>query len=71
MVLEGLLRVVVEGCGQVGIGLRGGQRAALSTASGPVRAAARTVHLSTASRRGHFRGRCAKPDRPMSTQLAG
>jgi hypothetical protein len=63
----GSLNVVVEGCGQVGRGPRGGQRAALSTASGPFRASARTVHLSTASSRGRFRGRCAKPDRPMST----
>jgi hypothetical protein len=32
------VKVVVEGCGQVGRGRRGGQRAALSTASRPVRA---------------------------------
>ena len=35
---EGSLIVVVAGCGQVGRGPRGGQREALSTASGPVRA---------------------------------
>jgi len=46
--------VVVEGCGQVGRGSRGGQREALSTASEPVRAPARTVHLSTAWRCGDF-----------------
>jgi hypothetical protein len=68
---EGTLIVVVEGCGPVGRGPRGGQRAALSTASGLLRASARTVHLSTASRRDVFRGRCAKPDTPMSMQLAG
>ena len=67
----GSLIVVVAGCGQVGRGSCGGQRKALSTASEPVRAPARTVHLSTASRRGSFRGRCAKPDTPMSMQLAG
>ena len=69
--LEVFLKVVVAGCGQVGRGLRGGQRKALSTASGPVRASARTVHLSTASRCDAFRGQCAKPDRPLSMQLAG
>jgi len=37
-VREGSLIVVVEGCGQVGRGPRGGQRKALSTASGPPRA---------------------------------
>jgi len=42
-----------------------GNAPALSTARGPLRAPARTVHLSTASRRGRFRGRCAKPDRPL------
>jgi len=38
------LNAVVEGCGQVGRGWRGGQRAALSTASRPVRA---QLELST------------------------
>ena len=65
------LMVVVEGCGQVGRGPRGGQCEALSTASGPVRAAARTVHLSTASRCGRFRGRCANPDRPLNLEFVG
>ena len=41
---EGSLNVVVEGCGQVGRGPRGGQRAALSTASWPLRA---QLELST------------------------
>ena len=68
---EGSLSVVVAGCGQVGRGSRGGQRKALSTACVPLRASARTVHLSTVSRCGSFRGRCAKPDRPLSTQLVG
>jgi hypothetical protein len=61
----------VGGGGQVGRGRRGGQRAALSTASGPVRA---QLELSTCPPRGvalRFRGRCAKSDMPMSTQLAG
>src|ERR1035441_5487435 len=68
---EVILIVVVGGCGQVGRGPRGGQREALSTAGGPVCAIARTVHLSTAPRLGSFRGRCAKPDTPMSIHLAG
>jgi len=62
---------VVAGCGQVGRGPRGGQRAALSTASGPVRATARTVHLSTARRHGPVRGRCAKPDTPLNSKFVG
>ena len=66
---EDSLIVVVAGCGQVGRGSCGGQRKALSTASELVRAPARTAHLPTASRRGSFRGRCAKPDTPFEADL--
>jgi hypothetical protein len=52
-------KTMVAGCGQVGRGPRGGQCEALSAASGPVRATARTVHLSTACRRGQVCGRRA------------
>jgi len=55
-----------QAVGKWGRGSCGGQRSALSTASEPVRAPARTVHLSTAARPGVvFRGRCAKPVKPL------
>ena len=63
--------MVVGGGGQVGRGWRGGQRAALSTASRSVRAQPELSTCPPPQAACSFRGRYAKPDSPLRSKLVG